>query len=385
MKRNFFISAIVVGFIMTSISSQVRADGGEFVAGALIGGAVGFIAGNANKKKHRRTTKRHRHSLSAAQRQNNREVQNRLNYLGYNAGVADGVLGRRSKTAISRFQSDAGYAPNGYLTPEQTGILFSAAFENQHFGVTSGQGQTTSYNAANENEMFGDPDVDVQEVSVDQGIDTMVDDSPEGEPMSAANTSLKFANGNPGFFGIQLGQSYPSAKDVLDKNGFNLCTGEGEFITCTSDDNGVSRRLKLARGMGVESQPIYMMDLETKLAVDVDQSVIENKLADSYPELTAAPNKVISDNASCAMEMADIDNVVSFEERLEIVRNRAQSNSDWLKTTLDTCSLFYKADVSPNGNGYTIRVAMFKGSYLKNELAVMDNKKIDQVNSALKF
>ncbi|WP_319533188.1 peptidoglycan-binding domain-containing protein [uncultured Cohaesibacter sp.] len=382
MKKNLLISSIIVGFTMTSMTSQVRADGGEFVAGALIGGAVGFIAGSANKKHHKRPAPRRTYSVSPAQRENNREIQDRLNYLGFNAGVPDGVLGRRSKDAIAAFQAEAGFVPNGYLSPEQTGVLFSAAFENQHFGMTSGPGDMSDQNAGKQN--FPDAG-DVQEASVDQSIDTMVDDGTDAEPLSAANTSLEFVNGAPGFFGIQLGQSYQSAKDLLAQNGFNLCSGEGEFITCTSDDNGVSKRFKLARGMGVESQPIYMMDLETKLAVEVDQTVIEDKLAESYPELTAAPNKVISNNASCAMEMANIDNVISFEERLEIVRNQTQTNSDWLKSTLDTCSLFYKADVSPNGNGYTIRVAMFKGSYLQNELAVMDGKKIDKVNSALKF
>ena len=76
-----------------------------------------------------------------------------------------------------------------------------------------------------------------------------------------------------------------------------------------SKQNGVERRFKIGRSMGQEGQPIYMMASDTELMVDVEKRVIEQKLGENYPELMAAPNRVISDNANCALKMARIGDV----------------------------------------------------------------------------
>jgi localization factor PodJL len=44
------------------------------------------------------------------------DVQNLLNNLGYNAGVADGVLGARTRNAIRDFERDQGMATTGMVT-----------------------------------------------------------------------------------------------------------------------------------------------------------------------------------------------------------------------------------------------------------------------------
>ena len=51
------------------------------------------------------------------------KVQRRLNAMGYNAGRADGRLGRKTIGAIRRFQQDNGFSPTGRLTREQARML----------------------------------------------------------------------------------------------------------------------------------------------------------------------------------------------------------------------------------------------------------------------
>ena len=46
-----------------------------------------------------------------------REIQSELNRLGYPAGTADGIIGRRTVDAAKAFQRDIGLADNGKLTP----------------------------------------------------------------------------------------------------------------------------------------------------------------------------------------------------------------------------------------------------------------------------
>lgn len=65
-----------------------------------------------------------------------KEVQRRLNMLGFNVGTADGIYGPRTRNAIASFQSSIGHSPSGRITEEQIAIL-----HQQTGGSPSGPGQ----------------------------------------------------------------------------------------------------------------------------------------------------------------------------------------------------------------------------------------------------
>ncbi len=61
--------------------------------------------------------------------QEGRNLQIALNYFGFNAGVVDGQVGRRTRAAIERYQASQGYPINGRnLTPDQSEFLLGAPF-----------------------------------------------------------------------------------------------------------------------------------------------------------------------------------------------------------------------------------------------------------------
>ena len=60
-------------------------------------------------------------------REDNRLVQHALNRKGFDAGFADGILGKRSYAAIARFQSANGHAATGTLTASQKAQLLGGA------------------------------------------------------------------------------------------------------------------------------------------------------------------------------------------------------------------------------------------------------------------
>lgn len=124
------LTAVVLAASVIAIPAEtVKAD--EFVGGlvgGLIGGAVGAGIVNHNNQKRQQTRTRtvYVNPQSSALRSENRQVQTSLNYFGFPAGVADGVLGSRSRAAISSYQVYMGFPATGRLNQYERNILLGA-------------------------------------------------------------------------------------------------------------------------------------------------------------------------------------------------------------------------------------------------------------------
>lgn len=119
-KRIF--TALIATALVGAPTSRVSADGGDFVAGALIGGLIGAATQNERNKNRHVVVRRSRLPST----QEGREIQTSLNYFGFNAGGVDGQLGRRSRAAISRYQAYMGYPATGQLTPFEHSLLVTS-------------------------------------------------------------------------------------------------------------------------------------------------------------------------------------------------------------------------------------------------------------------
>ncbi len=108
-------------------AERVEADAGDFIAGAIIGGIVG-----ANAKKQRRTTRSRRATTKRSTRarlpstQEGKNIQASLNYFGFDAGTVDGQLGRKTKNAVSQYQTYLGYPVTGQLSEFEKNLLTSS-------------------------------------------------------------------------------------------------------------------------------------------------------------------------------------------------------------------------------------------------------------------
>ena len=114
---------------LSPLSAPAHADGKDVVAGLIIGGIIGSaITNENNKKKSTKSTKAKstKPSMSAEQREANKEVQTALNYFGYNVGTADGALGKKSRAAISEYQAFLGYPATGELSEHERTILVTS-------------------------------------------------------------------------------------------------------------------------------------------------------------------------------------------------------------------------------------------------------------------
>jgi peptidoglycan hydrolase-like protein with peptidoglycan-binding domain len=113
----------------------------------------------------------------AADRQRGMEVQTALNGFGFDAGPADGDLGRRSQAAIAEYQAYMGYPSSGYLDDNQRGILV-----NSYRRLQAGEGARYPQVAAAEGargllKAFNDPNYIAR-----YGVPGEVAPAPGGQP-----------------------------------------------------------------------------------------------------------------------------------------------------------------------------------------------------------
>jgi len=131
MWKTVKLCGITACFMMSAV--QAKADN-DLVKG-LIGGMIGAAIVNSNKANASTSrSKSTRSSISSAQRETNRRIQTALNYFGFPAGVADGVLGSKSRSAISSFQACLGYAMTGQLSSFEQDFLLNSYSRGQAGG-----------------------------------------------------------------------------------------------------------------------------------------------------------------------------------------------------------------------------------------------------------
>ncbi len=114
-KRHF-----LAGLALTMAVGPVPAIAGNngLLPGLIIGGIIGSEITKNNQARRVRP--------GVPRTQEGREIQTSLNYFGFPAGVVDGQLGRKSRTAISGYQSYMGFPVTGHLTEYEKDFLLTS-------------------------------------------------------------------------------------------------------------------------------------------------------------------------------------------------------------------------------------------------------------------
>lgn len=128
MKLKFAVTLLSVASIVSSGPAAASDDFVKGLIGGMIGGAItGAAQGqNSNRSRSVTTSSPKRSSISSAQRQENKSIQQALNYFGYNAGTPDGVLGSKTRAAASLYQQCLGYPSTGQMTPFEKEFLLNS-------------------------------------------------------------------------------------------------------------------------------------------------------------------------------------------------------------------------------------------------------------------
>ena len=140
MIARYLTTASFMAALALAPAQPVKADAAEFIGGALIGGIIGYAAGQNNQgaRPHvqhttRSTTRVVRPGIPATQQ--GRETQRALNYFGFDAGAVDGQVGPGTRAAIERYQASMGYPVNGReFSSYQFDFLMDAYFWSTQAG-----------------------------------------------------------------------------------------------------------------------------------------------------------------------------------------------------------------------------------------------------------
>jgi peptidoglycan hydrolase-like protein with peptidoglycan-binding domain len=135
MRFKHVISAALATVLVMGTTSRVQADGGDFIAGAVIGGLLGA----ASQQPKRKTTSTTSYRPRLPSTQEGKEIQASLNYFGFNAGTVDGQLGQKTRDAVSSYQAYLGYPVTGQLSPYEQELLISSYNRAQAGGAQTAQ------------------------------------------------------------------------------------------------------------------------------------------------------------------------------------------------------------------------------------------------------
>lgn len=124
MQAGRFLKLTLAATVALSMTSRAMADGGDIIGG-IVGGMIGAAIVNGATQQQRSTQPRRTSTLSSADRARNVEVQTALNHFGFPVGRPDGVLGQRSRGAISQYQALLAFPPTGTLTEMERQILLT--------------------------------------------------------------------------------------------------------------------------------------------------------------------------------------------------------------------------------------------------------------------
>ncbi len=138
------MACIVAASIAAGSAGTARADGAEAFVGGLLGSAIGTaITNNVQQQKRvvveRRYVRERPVVVNTYQREQNRQVQTALNYFGFPAGPADGVMGGNSRSAVAQYQASVGFAPTGLLMEHERFFLVSSYERAMVGGPQAGQ------------------------------------------------------------------------------------------------------------------------------------------------------------------------------------------------------------------------------------------------------
>ncbi|MEL6915745.1 MAG: peptidoglycan-binding domain-containing protein [Pseudomonadota bacterium] len=112
--------------------TPTQTKAGDEVLGAIVGGIIGGAIANSAKTQPRKTTRTSTRTVyNSAQRAENRNMQTALNYFGFPAGVADGAVGPRTRSAVAAYQTYMGFPATGQITQFERNILSGALAAGQ--------------------------------------------------------------------------------------------------------------------------------------------------------------------------------------------------------------------------------------------------------------
>jgi len=135
------LSAVMSSVLIVTPAFSQNNDLFDGLVGGIIGGAI--VQGIQNQQNQNRQNRSNsggtrvykKSNVSSAERAANKQLQENLNYFGFDAGNPDGVLGRGSRTAIRKYQACLNRPSTGKVDTFEKQFLQQSALTAQAKGM----------------------------------------------------------------------------------------------------------------------------------------------------------------------------------------------------------------------------------------------------------
>lgn len=316
-------SALGTSLIILSPTQEAQAGKAGLFVGGVAAGAAGAIIGHKIYKHQKRKKARRYYSapkkrysstrkstgLSAQQRAENADIQNRLNLLGYNAGTPDGILGRNSRAAIRSFQADNGLPITGRLTNPQTALLYQ-----QSGPLLAGNQPTVSTVAAAPVAAAGAaggaaaavvaptvvqtpapavvPNVTVASTAPTEEVSSTL--SQPTAPVAPAQPTNGFSE-TPEVLGLSVNSSFSNALANLKNEGFANCETSDNTISCGRTTSFGSDNVTVA---SVDNS-IHTITRVLSFEEPISRENVLGRMPESYKPLIHSQTNTIAASPAC--------------------------------------------------------------------------------------
>lgn len=115
--KRFSMAGLALCIAVGPVGQASAGNNNGLIPGLFLGAIAAEVFRNGNKKRYR---------TRLPSTTEGREIQTSLNYFGFPAGRVDGQLGKKSRTAISGYQTFMGFEETGKLNDFEMEFLFSS-------------------------------------------------------------------------------------------------------------------------------------------------------------------------------------------------------------------------------------------------------------------
>ena len=132
------LTAVISSVLICSPAFSQNNDLFDGLVGGIIGGAIVQGLQNQNKQNSSNSGGSRvykKSNVSSAERAANKQLQENLNYFGFDAGNPDGVMGRGSRTAVRKYQACLNRPSTGKVDTFEKQFLKQSVLKAQARGM----------------------------------------------------------------------------------------------------------------------------------------------------------------------------------------------------------------------------------------------------------
>jgi peptidoglycan hydrolase-like protein with peptidoglycan-binding domain len=427
MKGNPMRKIVIAASLLAIVSSTTTVQAQQRLVEGIIGIGGALIINEINNRQRTNAPRPRQVDPAearriAAERDQMRLVQTRLNALGFDAGTADGLVGPRTRNAISDFQMSIGAVPTGRLTAAEQTMLME---QSTGFGAAPNMAAaaappvafpalgtaapasappaafpalgaspmpptqagnfpalatpaptlgTPAFPTLAEPEVAAAPSMPLVAGSAQASAAALTRSSLEAE---VAQTPFGSLDAQPAVLGITLGADGTDFAAMLEENGFTQCTGSASAQQCTRQ---TATLFDTVKGW-IADDGVWAIARLIQFNEPVPADFLHAQFAETYPELMEAPNGLISSGEGCVIAGSRVPQLAAVLDQ----RAPGEVTSDLL-TLADQCPVAWSLAFN-EGNGLVaaVQVLMLDGTSVVRQHLADKTSRETQIGADLKF